>query len=112
MFRFFIVYLSFILFPVLAIATTLDIFSSGQGNAVLVRHHRQSMLIDAGSKEMKFPAAYRSKLDALSELIPYKLRKKQLKTSRTKEEGTLASFTRRTSSAPDPDQDSPENLIW
>ncbi len=61
MFRIFVVCLSLFLTPVLASETELELFSSGQGNTILVRHRSQAMLIDAGSSEMRFPAAYREK---------------------------------------------------
>lgn len=58
-FRVFLAYFVISLAPLNAV--TVEFFPSGQGNTILVRHANQAMIIDAGSSEMKFPAAYHVK---------------------------------------------------
>lgn len=60
MFRRVLFCLSLFVSPVYAVEV--DLFSSGQGNTILVRHENEAMLIDAGSSEMAFSAAYQSRV--------------------------------------------------
>lgn len=55
------VFFCVVFFPIACFAIEVDIFSTGQGNTVLLRHDNQAIMIDAGSSESKFRALYHSR---------------------------------------------------
>ena len=61
--KYFSIFSTLFIFSFPAVAVKVEIFSTGQGNTVLLRHNNQAIMIDAGSSESKFRALYHAKSD-------------------------------------------------
>lgn len=78
-----------------AIGPVIDILPSGQGNCVLVSYNNQAILIDAGSGEMHFPAAYKEKVT--QDIKEFSIKKKEATSSAFSAARNFSTFSARSS---------------